>query len=93
LAFTLISVENPELICHGITSIFRTRTGDGLQVNIEKNPCESKAGDGPAHWYGFDMNPATVAKARLVCDFPVEQILQIWFSSCISLEANRSLTF
>ena len=39
------------------------------------------------------MNPAAVAKARLVCDFPVEQILQIWFSSCISLEANRSVTF
>ena len=41
------------------------------------------------------MNPAAVAKARLVCDFPVEQILQIWFSSCISLEAcrYRYLTF
>ena len=43
------------------------------------------------------MNPAAVAKAKLVLamlteDIPVDQILQIWFSTCISIEAAKSLS-
>ena len=60
------SVENPKLICNGKASIFRTRTWDGLRVNVEKNFCKSQAADGPAHGYGFDRNPAAVAKAKLI---------------------------
>lgn len=55
-------------------------------------------GDGPVAWHGYDMNPVTVAKAKLALamlteDVPVDQILQIWFSTCISSEAAKSLSF
>ena len=54
------------------------------------------AEDGPVDWHGYEMNPAAVAKSKLVLAMltegvPVDQILQIWFSSCISPEAAKSL--
>ena len=47
-----------------------------------------KAGDGPVSWFGFDINPITVAKTKLVLamlgeEVPLEQILQLWFSTVI----------
>ena len=52
--------------------------------------------DGPVAWHGYDMNPIAVAKSKLVLamleqDVPLEQILQIWFSTCISNEASETL--
>ena len=52
---------------------------------------------GPVAWHGFDMNPIAVTKSKLMLamleeDVPLEQILQIWFSTCISLEASKSLS-
>ena len=51
---------------------------------------------GPVSWHGYDMNPAAVAKSELVLamlkeNVPVEHILQIWYSTSISLEAARTL--
>ena len=48
--------------------------------------------DGPVAWHGYDMNPIAVAKSKLVLamleqDVPLDQILQIWYSTCISNEA------
>ena len=52
--------------------------------------------DGPVAWHGYDMNPIAVAKSKLVLamleqDVPLDQILQIWFSTCISNEAAKTL--
>ena len=92
MAFTLNSVKHPELIWHDVASIFQNKDVGRIASQHWKYLCKSQAADGPAHWYGFDMNPAAVAKTKLVLamllyDVPVEQVLQIWFSSCISLEA------
>ena len=54
----------------------------------EKDPCKSQAADGPAHWYGFDMNPAAVAKARLVCDFPVHNVQFVKYDVTVSFMAQ-----
>ena len=52
--------------------------------------------DGPVAWHGYDMNPIAVAKSKLILamleqDVPLDQILQIWFSTCISPEAASQL--
>ena len=54
--------------------------------------------NGPIAWCGLDMNPMAVARAKLITvmlvgGVPGIQILQIWFSSNISSEALKSLSF
>ena len=53
--------------------------------------------DGPVVWRGFDRSPIVVARAKLIlallqqADVSVEQVLQIWYSSCITFEAATAL--
>ena len=51
---------------------------------------------GPAVWRGLEMSQIAVARSRLILamlvgDMPDEQILQIWYSTCISAHAGRAL--
>ena len=54
--------------------------------------------DDPVAWHGYDMNPIVVARSKIVLtmlemwDYPLHRILQIWFSTCISTEAARTLS-
>ena len=54
--------------------------------------------DDPVAWHGYDMNPIVVARSKIVLtmlemwDYPLNRILQIWFSTCISTEAARTLS-
>ena len=56
-----------------------------------------QGGDGPVVWRGFDSSPIVVARAKLILalleqpDVSGEQVLQIWYSSCITFEAATAL--
>ena len=47
-------------------------------------------------YIGYEMNEISVARSKIIlellsCDVPVENILQIWFSSCLSFTALSAL--
>ena len=52
---------------------------------------------GPVVWRGYDMSAIAVARAKIILallqqtDVPIEHILQLWYSSCISPEAAKFL--
>ena len=53
--------------------------------------------NGPIAWHGYDMNPIAVGRSKLILamleeDVPLDQILQIWFSTCISSETAKTLS-
>ena len=50
----------------------------------------------PIAWHGYDMNPIAVGRSKLILamleeDGPLDQILQIWFSTCISFETAKTV--
>ena len=73
----------------------RTYIGVGfvdLQQLLESEVvgCDSA---GPAVWRGYEMSQIAVARAKIILrllevEAPVDQVLQIWYSSCISEEAS-----
>ena len=53
--------------------------------------------NGPIAWHGYDMNPIAVGRSKLILamleeDVPLDQIVQIWFSTCISSETAKTLS-
>lgn len=66
-----------------------------LQQVMEAEIMESEV-DAPVVWRGYEMSEIAVARAMIILelinhDTPVQEILQIWYSSCISSEASISL--
>ena len=57
---------------------------------------DDPAENGPIAWHGYDMNPIAVGRSKLILamleeDAPLDQVLQIWFSTCISSETAKTL--
>ena len=53
--------------------------------------------NGPIAWHGYDTSPIAVGRSKLILamleeDVPLDQILQIWFSTCISSETAKTLS-
>ena len=53
--------------------------------------------NGHIAWHGFDMNPIAVGRSKLILAMledgvPLDRILQIWFSTCISSETAKTLS-
>ena len=60
------------------------------QELIRKNAKSDDTYEGPVVWRGFDMSLVVVARAKLImgllkqADICSEQVLQIWYSSCLT---------
>ena len=57
----------------------------------------SSLSNSPVTWYGYDMSTIAVARAKIIVDLiqtdtaTVDDILQIWYSSCLSKNACETL--
>ena len=66
-----------------------------LQQVMEAQVLGSEA-DGPVLWCGYDMSIVPVVRAKIILamlseDIPVNHILQVWYSSCLSSIATNTL--